>query len=112
MKVLVTGGTGFLGRHLLRMLAGHEVFALTRGKHADKNFPANISWIESDLSRGLDLSSLPGKADALIHLAQSDKFRDFPGGAHDVFRVNVEAPSALLRWAAGAGVTRAIFEHR
>jgi nucleoside-diphosphate-sugar epimerase len=46
--------------------------------------------------------------DAVIHLAQSDAFRNFPEGAADVLRVNVEAPSQLLHWACKAGVSRAV----
>jgi UDP-glucose 4-epimerase len=32
MRILVTGARGFLGRHLLRQLAGHDVLALVRSK--------------------------------------------------------------------------------
>ena len=37
MKVLVTGGTGFLGRHLVERLAleGDEVWVLARGGKSD-----------------------------------------------------------------------------
>jgi nucleoside-diphosphate-sugar epimerase len=68
-----------------------------------------VSWIDADLSQGLDPAILPAQADALIHLAQSDSYRDFPAGAADVFRVNVEAPATLMRWAVDAKVSRAVF---
>ena len=108
MRILVTGGSGFLGRHLLPLLGGQEVVALTRGKHAARPF-ANVQWLPMDLSRGLDVTALPARCDAIIHLAQSDQYRTFPGGAADMFRVNVEVPAALMRWAVDAGVTRAVF---
>lgn len=109
MRILLTGGTGFLGRHLIPMMSEHEVFALTRGRHGGRKWPGNVTWFEANLSAGLDTARLPKKMDAIIHLAQSDRFREFPGGAGDMFRVNVEAPAALMRWAVGAGVTRAVF---
>lgn len=109
MRILVTGGTGFLGRHLLPLLAAHDVVALTRGKHAGRPPLPHVTWLPMNLSEGLDFKALPAKADAIIHLAQSDQYRDFPSGAADVFRVNVEVPAALMRWALDAGVSRAVF---
>jgi UDP-glucose 4-epimerase len=105
----VTGGSGFLGRRLLPLLAGHEVVALTRGKHVGLPAAGHVTWLPMDLSRGLDSAALPAKCDGIIHLAQSDLYRDFPSGAADVVRVNVEVPAALMRWAIDAGVSRAVF---
>lgn len=114
MRIVVTGATSFVGRHVIDRLAGHEVIALGRRRPPATSGnttagPVAVDWIEADLSRGLDPARLPANADALIHLAQSDRYRDFPAGAEDVFRVNVAAPLALMRWARGAGVGRAVF---
>jgi nucleoside-diphosphate-sugar epimerase len=110
MRILVTGATGFLGRHLLPVLDGHEVFALTRQPAAlATTNGSSVSWIEADLSQGLEVRSLPAKMDAIIHLAQSSRFREFPDGAGNVFAVNVAAPHTLMNWALAAGVTRAVF---
>lgn len=54
MKVLISGGTGFIGSALSRLLAdnGYEVFVLTRSKRASK-FPGvtNVKWdIDDDSS--------------------------------------------------------------
>src|SRR4030095_13942435 len=98
MRILVTGGTAFLGTSLLPMLAGHEVFALTRSARPSGERDA-VSWIEADLGGDLDTAKLPARMDAIIHLAQSDAYKSFPDGAVDMLRVNVEAPSRLLRWA-------------
>ena len=50
MKVLLTGGTGFVGRHCLRVLAdkGHEVHAVT-SKTPPQNPTSNIVWHQTDL---------------------------------------------------------------
>jgi UDP-glucose 4-epimerase len=107
MRILLTGATGFLGRHLLPLLDGHEIFALAR--HPSSIDGSSVNWIEADLSCELDVRTLPARMDAIIHLAQSSRFREFPGGAGDVFAVNVAAPSALMDWAVTAGVSRAVF---
>lgn len=109
MRILVTGGTGFLGRALLPMLAGNEVFALTRKPRAPDPALPHVTWIEADLSAPFDPACLPTKMDGIIHLAQSDRYREFPAGAPDVFRVNVEFPAILMQWALKAGVSRAVF---
>jgi UDP-glucose 4-epimerase len=109
MRILMTGATSFVGRHLLPMLAEHEIFAISRGKVAGLEQGGNVSWIAGDLSQGLNIATLPAKVDAIIHLAQSDRYREFPAGAADLFRVNVEVPAALMRWAGAAGVSRAVF---
>lgn len=56
MKVLVTGATGQVGRHVVEQLvaAGQEVVALTRRAAVD--FPAEVTVVRGDL---LDPSSIP-----------------------------------------------------
>ncbi len=108
MRVLVTGGTGFIGRNLLPVLAEeHEVVALTRSEPGSD--PPGVSWIEQDLSRPLDASSLPGSIDAVVHLAQSKRYREFPEGAADMFSINVESTFRLLEYARAAGATHFLF---
>jgi UDP-glucose 4-epimerase len=109
MRILLTGATGFVGQHVASLLGGHEVFATTRGRHQSQTQTSNIEWIPGNLSEGLDTAKLPARMDAIIHLAQSDRYRDFPAGAPDVFQVNVAVPAQLLAWAKTAGVSRAVF---
>jgi dihydroflavonol-4-reductase len=50
-RYLVTGATGFLGRHLVRTLLenGHRVSALVRKKNASGALPADVTQIEGDV---------------------------------------------------------------
>jgi len=65
MKIVVTGGTGFLGSHLVSRLraASHEVAILTR--HARR--PGDIAWNLSGSNAGW-VTALEG-ADAVVNLA-------------------------------------------
>jgi len=52
MRILLTGGTGFIGRHVLAKLKGHEVLLLTRSR---KRAPNGARVLEGDLN---DLAAL------------------------------------------------------
>jgi UDP-glucose 4-epimerase len=106
LTVLLTGATGFIGRSVLRRLAGRqEVVAIARGDVAAELEPL-ARWVRQDLAGPLDAGRLPERVDTIVHLAQSARYRDFPDGAADVFALNVSAPAALLEYARGAGTQR------
>jgi UDP-glucose 4-epimerase len=101
MRVLVTGATGLIGSRLIERLApGNEVFAVTRGRGPELD---GVEWIRQDLSQQLDYAALPTEVDTIAHLAQSDRYRDFPHGAMDLFAVNVQSTASLLEYARSAG---------
>jgi uncharacterized protein YbjT (DUF2867 family) len=64
----ITGGTGFVGGHLIRAAreAGYELRALTRGWRPHEE---GIDWIEGALDRPASLDKLCDGADAAIHVA-------------------------------------------
>jgi nucleoside-diphosphate-sugar epimerase len=104
--VLLTGATGFIGRHLLPLLAADdEVVAIARGA-PPAALAGEATWLAQDLAAGLDASRLPERVDAVVHLAQSDRYRDFPDGSADVVAVNVTAAVALADYARTAGARR------
>lgn len=74
MKVLVTGATGFIGRHVVAALLakGHSVIAVARNQvRADElRWPAAVKFIACNIHKaGLDVAAEFGEFDALIHLA-------------------------------------------
>jgi UDP-glucose 4-epimerase len=102
VRLLVTGGTGFIGHRLLAELAGrHEIVALARtARPAD----STVHWVEHDLREPLDAARLPRRIDAVLHLAQSPRYKEFPAGAADVYAVTVQSTFALIEWAREARV--------
>lgn len=95
----MTGGSGFLGRAVIGALsnAGQEIFAVVRpGRQAP---PPDSCLIELDLVAPFEVGNLPLHVDAVLHLAQSRHYKDFPDGAPDMFGVNVAATARLLEYA-------------
>jgi nucleoside-diphosphate-sugar epimerase len=107
MKILVTGGTGFLGSRLVPKLVadGHEVLALTRSASShDKLRALGASPLDADLESGAPLS-LPA-IDAVVHAAAL--FR-FAGPREPFFRTNVDGTAALLTAAEDAGAKTFVY---
>lgn len=99
MRILLTGAAGFIGRNALARLEGeHDLYPVVREAPDETR-----EWIVQDLTQPLDLSLLPERIDAVIHLAQSHRYREFPAGAEDVYAVNVHSTFSLLEYARGAG---------
>ncbi|MCP9320982.1 NAD-dependent epimerase/dehydratase family protein [Acetobacter persici] len=107
MKILVTGGTGFLGSRLLPKLvqAGHEVFALTRSQGSHLALRAlGALPVDADLDSARPLA-LP-TIDAVVHAAAM--FR-FSGPREPYFRTNVDGTVTLLAASEKAGAKCFIF---
>lgn len=107
--VLVTGANGLLGRHLLQALRSqqYDVEALV---HQQLTAPVpGVTYRVIDLSSDWSVDRLPAEVDAVIHLAQSAHFRDFPAKALDVFTVNVVSTARLLDYACRVGARQFLY---
>jgi nucleoside-diphosphate-sugar epimerase len=103
MDILLTGATGLIGHSLARLLSlEHHATAITYGP-LSADFPSGINSIEQDLTSKLDYILLPRKIDAVIHLAQSLHFREFPDAVEDIFAVNTHSTLRLAEYARKAG---------
>ena len=107
-KVIVTGAGGLLGAHVVTLLAGSADVVATGHTAPDLGGP-NVASLALDLSRPLDRSRLPERVDAVIHLAQSSRFREFPEAAGDIFEVNTARVVDLLDYARRAGATNFVY---
>jgi len=107
LKVLVTGATGFIGRHLIKSLIGeHQLFCLARKKGRSEH---HIQWIRQDFSSPLDTSVLPTEIDVIIHLAQSEHYREFPERSREIFKVNIESTLSLLEYGRTIGIKKFVY---
>lgn len=107
MKLLVTGGTGFLGTHLVPRLveAGHAVRLIGRtppsGPVAER-----VEFVRADLGEREAVRRALEGVEALYHLAGLVSFR--PADARRMYALHVDCTRELLRDAREAGVQRII----
>jgi nucleoside-diphosphate-sugar epimerase len=101
MRLAITGGTGFIGSHLLdaAVASEHEVAALTRREQPPRE---GVTWIRGELHDRAALERLVTDADAAIHVAGvigANSAAAFEKG-------NVEGTLMMLAAATAGGVRR------
>ena len=74
MKILLTGGTGGLGREVVRAAeaAGHTVRIASRRARSD-DLPAGREWARMDVETGEGVAQALAGADAVIHAASDPR---------------------------------------
>ncbi|SDC74147.1 Nucleoside-diphosphate-sugar epimerase [Sphingomonas sp. YR710] len=99
----ITGATGFVGGHVLRVAAerGHQVRALARGPQLPR---ARVEWVQGALDRPESLVELVEGADAVIHIAGAINAADLAG----FVAANVTGTATMVTAAEAAGVSRFI----
>lgn len=103
MNILVTGANGFIGKNLcVELSKEYKVFALVRNP-SKASQSTNIINIAHDFTQPLNKSALPSKIDAVIHLAQSNQYRNFPDGMPDMVAVNLLGLTDILNFAKDTG---------
>ncbi|GAB4522246.1 MAG: complex I NDUFA9 subunit family protein [Anaerolineales bacterium] len=107
--ILVTGGTGFIGRALVRQLkaAGYEVRILIRPSAQSPAIPigepVNVALSTLDDRRGL-LTAMSG-VDTVCHLASAE----WQGSYANLERIDIQGTSRVAEAAAQAGVRRIVY---
>ncbi len=107
-RLALTGGTGYIGQHLLRALTrrGYQVRVLLR--RPTMLPPDCTSAVIGDIARPQNMASALADVDAIIHSAGLSVAAS--GRPEDDYRVlNVEATIGLARSARRAGVRRFVF---
>lgn len=110
MKILVTGGSGFIGSHLVPVLSkNHEVFNLDIVK---PNFESNAKFINCDIRNYEKLQDLFNQnistLDVIIHLAALTREQMY-GKEESYFKTNVEGTLNLLKLAQKNNIKKFIF---
>ena len=87
MKLLVTGGGGFLGKEICRRLAarGHEVVSYSRSPHPELDAPG-VRQIQGDIASFDDVTQALRDVDAVFHVAAK---AGHWGGFHEYYDANV-----------------------
>jgi nucleoside-diphosphate-sugar epimerase len=103
MRLAVTGGTGFVGSHLIdvALAAGHRIKALTRREQPDRE---GVEWIAGSLDDRTALHQLVTEVDAVIHIAGVITAQEKAG----FDKGNVKGTLAMLAAATAGGIHRFI----
>lgn len=114
MRIAVTGGSGFVGRHLLSELLsqGHQVVALSRQPASSLPQLAGLAWLKGELGNPTDARNLVDSADVVIHAALSrhgSSFLAAPDNPIAYWNENATGSLHLLEAARCSSVSRFIF---
>lgn len=112
MRVLVTGGAGFIGSHLVDALVrdGHEVRVLdnlSNGKRENLNPKAD--FLVGDVRRAEDLAEAIEDCEVVFHLAALGSVPRSVANPVDSHDVNATGTLLLLEAARRAGVRRVVY---
>src|SRR6266702_8507240 len=107
MRVAITGGTGFVGRHLAREMVarGHEAVLIARGRDVRDESIYKLSgtrFFASDLADPQELRKAFSGCDAVAHCAGINR----EIGAQTYQRVHIEGTKAVVEAARRAGVRK------
>ena len=100
MKILVTGGAGFIGSNLIKKLVseGHRVVSLDNYSTGDKkNHIEGVKYINCDIEQ---IEYIKGKdIDLCFHLAAQSRVQPSFDDPTECLRVNVNGTEKVMEWA-------------
>ena len=110
MRIIVTGATGFIGRHVAHALvaAGHHVTGCARDRNAAFERYPQIGWIRADFARDRTMDAwerrLTGHEDVVVNAVGILRQH----GEQTFEALHYEAPRALFNACLSRGVRRVI----
>jgi nucleoside-diphosphate-sugar epimerase/predicted dehydrogenase len=106
-RILVTGGSGFLGGRLLQTLSTRDTAARATTRLISRARElAGVQWIQGDLTREEDLRTALCDVETVYHCAA---LCGVPGSLRQYEEVNVAATMRLLRLATQCGVKNFVY---
>lgn len=106
-KILITGATGFIGRHLAKKLADSNnlIFCVVRKTSNTALLPSQVKLIYADITDPKSLDKIHEKIDYIFHCAAyvNDKNRK------KLFNVNVYGTQNICELALKLGIERMIY---
>jgi len=111
MRVLVTGGCGYVGSHAARELtvSGHEVVLYDNLCTGHRKFSEGYKFIEADIADEVRLAKALERTDAVMHFAASAYVGESVTNPRKYFRNNVESALKLLDAVLASGARLFIF---
>lgn len=111
MGYFVTGGTGFIGTHLIERLVddGHEVTALTRERANASHLPDSVSVVEGDVTEKESMRDGMADADGVYHLAAWFQIGPGPWNRAEAERINVDGTRNVLELLAELDVPKGVY---
>ncbi len=116
LRIVVTGASGFIGRHLLDALKDScRVYGIARRSQVRSGAPIhpNITWFQVDIAERESLAGSfraireAGGADVVVHLAAH---YDFTGDKHpEYWRTNIDGLRNVLEESVGLNVGQFLF---
>jgi UDP-glucose 4-epimerase len=116
MKILVTGGAGFIGSHLVRRLVRKRAGQVTvldnlhRGSiHNLGGYQSEVSFVAAGIEDATALEEAVRGVDVVYHLAAQSSVLGGEADADYTLRTNVQGTYDLLRASLANGVRRVVF---
>lgn len=117
MRILITGGAGFLGSHLAEKYVnqGHKVFVIDNLLNGNLNnirtllHRKNFKFIHDDIRNQELYSKLPTDLDAIIHLAAQIHVDKSIVNPEETFSINVGGTMKILEFARMHDISKILF---
>jgi len=106
-KVLITGGTGFLGKHLCDALLQKNALVTALDFHKAACVAAGLRFIEADIRRKEEVTDACAGRDVVFHLAAMPSIAR--GKAEEYYAVNVTGTRNILDAAHRHGIKKFVY---